>query len=111
MNNLSDMERVAFSLEFGVVGIKVYMAQQQILQSKSKGKEKEKIQGAQVVDCQRLMGDMQDIVGQAVSFVAFCVCVLPASFVGFFFFLELTTDGHDKVLRCPAAVIVDIDKT
>lgn len=69
MNNLSDMEKVAFSLEFGVVGIKVYMAQQQILQSKSKGKEKEKIEGAQVVDCQRLMDDMQDIVGQAVSFV------------------------------------------
>ncbi|ADV25198.1 Hypothetical Protein CGB_L1630C [Cryptococcus gattii WM276] len=65
MNNLSDMERVAFSLEFGVVGIKVYMAQQQILQSKSKGKEKEKMEGAQVVDCQRLMDDMQDIVGQA----------------------------------------------
>ncbi|KIR58032.1 hypothetical protein I314_05997 [Cryptococcus bacillisporus CA1873] len=65
MNNLSDMEKVAFSLEFGVVGIKVYMAQQQILQSKSKGKEKEKIEGAQVVDCQRLMDDMQDIVGQA----------------------------------------------
>ncbi|KIR32042.1 hypothetical protein I352_05671 [Cryptococcus deuterogattii MMRL2647] len=63
MNNLSDMERVAFSLEFGVVGIKVYMAQQQTLQSKSKGKEK--VEGAQVVDCQRLMDDMQDIVGQA----------------------------------------------
>lgn len=69
MNNLSDMEKVAFSLEFGIVGIKVYMAQQQILQNKSKGKEKEKIEGAQVVDCQRLMDDMQDIVGQAVSFV------------------------------------------
>lgn len=89
MNNLSDMERVAFSLEFGVVGIKVYMAQQQILQSKSKGKEK--IEGAQVVDCQRLMDDMQDIVGQAVSL---CFCRLPASFVGFFF-LELTTTDDD----------------
>lgn len=63
---------MAFSLEFGVVGIKVYMAQQ-ILQSKSKGKEK--IQGVHV-DCQRLMDDMQDIVGQAVSIYAHPVASL-----------------------------------
>ncbi|OWZ64792.1 hypothetical protein AYX14_06385 [Cryptococcus neoformans] len=61
INSLSDKEKVAFSLEFGVVGMKVYMAQQN-LQSKSKGKEK--IEGVQV-DCQRLMDDMQNIVGQA----------------------------------------------
>lgn len=68
INSLSDKEKVAFSLEFGVVGMKVYMAQQ-ILQSKSKGKEK--IEGVQV-DCQRLMDDMQNIVGQA-------VCMRPVS--------------------------------
>lgn len=92
INSLSDKERVAFSLEFGVVGIKVYMAQQ-ILQSKSKGKEK--IQGVQV-DCQRLMDDMQDIVGQAVSIYA------PRS-------LRWLTVRI--VLHSPAAVIVDTYET
>lgn len=80
------MEKVAFSLEFGIVGIKVYLAQQQILQSKCKGKEKEKIERVQVVDCQRLMDDMQDIVGQAVSFVSASASQFRRFFVSFVFF-------------------------
>nr|ODO02711.1 hypothetical protein L204_01450 [Cryptococcus depauperatus CBS 7855] len=60
-NKLSNKERVAFSLEFGLVGIKVYSAWQAV---RRKGRNKE-TEISLKIDDQRLIDDLQDVVGQA----------------------------------------------
>ncbi|WVN85468.1 uncharacterized protein L203_100614 [Cryptococcus depauperatus CBS 7841] len=60
-NKLSNKERVAFSLEFGLVGIKVYSAWQAV---RRKGRNKE-TEISLKIDYQRLIDDLQDVVGQA----------------------------------------------
>ncbi|WVQ94355.1 hypothetical protein IAU59_001434 [Kwoniella sp. CBS 9459] len=63
--DLSESERVAFALEFGIIGLKVYTACVQNKGSRSsKGKGKS-LGSAEAVDTAKLMGDLQDIVGQA----------------------------------------------
>ncbi|WVF66742.1 hypothetical protein IAT40_001484 [Kwoniella sp. CBS 6097] len=61
--DLSDSERVAFALEFGNVGLKVYEACAKNKGSR-KGKEKS-LKHPEAINTAKLMGDMQDIVGQA----------------------------------------------
>nr|XP_019049917.1 hypothetical protein I302_00337 [Kwoniella bestiolae CBS 10118]OCF28847.1 hypothetical protein I302_00337 [Kwoniella bestiolae CBS 10118] len=58
--DLSERERVAFGLEFGIVGLKVHNACAG--PSTGKGKKSEK---KQRVDLPRLIGDIQDVVGQS----------------------------------------------
>ncbi|WWC87569.1 uncharacterized protein L201_002459 [Kwoniella dendrophila CBS 6074] len=58
--NLSEKERVAFGLEFGIIGLKVYMSCKEDV--KGKGKKTDKNRN---VDTARLIGDMQEIVGQS----------------------------------------------
>jgi hypothetical protein len=62
-NELSDREKIAFGLEFGEVGIKVVACGRM---KWGKGKEVES------VGLEKLEGDMQDVIGEAVSF---CVCL------------------------------------
>ncbi|WWC98854.1 hypothetical protein V866_005747 [Kwoniella sp. B9012] len=58
--DLSERERVAFGLEFGIVGLKVYTAC--IGNSTGKGKDSEKNQR---VDLSRLIEDIQDVIGHS----------------------------------------------
>ncbi|OCF58359.1 hypothetical protein L486_04392 [Kwoniella mangroviensis CBS 10435] len=58
--DLSERERVAFGLEFGIVGLKFYTACTG--NSTGKGKDSEKNQR---VDLSRLIGDIQDVIGHS----------------------------------------------
>ncbi|WVW79689.1 hypothetical protein I302_101659 [Kwoniella bestiolae CBS 10118] len=77
--DLSERERVAFGLEFGIVGLKVHNACAG--PSTGKGKKSEK---KQRVDLPRLIGDIQDVVGQSYS-----ISQRQTSFLSMRFQLEL----------------------
>ncbi|KAK8861295.1 hypothetical protein IAR55_002114 [Kwoniella newhampshirensis] len=59
-SGLSDRERVAFGLEFGIVGYKVYTGCKATMKGKGKSREQR-----QVVDLINLMDDVQDTTAQA----------------------------------------------